>query len=76
MIKYRHGFLFLGAQRFNFMLVRNFWRECRRPERAERAHMFPEAIVFCCLTHDEFWEVNRANDRNRSVCLCSSWGKE
>lgn len=35
--------------------------------------MFSEMIAFCCLTCDEFWEVNGANDRNRSVCLCSSW---
>lgn len=76
MIKCRHGFLFLEVQRLNFMLVRKFWQECRRPERAERAHIFPETIAFCCcLTCDEFWEVNGANDRNRSVCLCSSWGR-
>lgn len=75
MIKWRHGFLFLGIQRLNFTLVRNFWQECRRPETAERAHMFSEKIAFwCCLTCDEFWEVNGANDRNRSVCLCSSCG--
>lgn len=65
--------MFLGIQRLNFTLVRNSWQECGGHETAERAHMFSEMIAFCCLTCEEFWEVNGANDRNRSVCLCSSW---
>lgn len=57
-IKWRHGFLLLGIQRLNFTLVRNFWQECKRPETAERAHMFSETIAFCCcLTCDEFWKL-------------------
>lgn len=57
-IKCRHGFLLLGIQRLNFTLVRNFWQECKRPETAERAHMFSETIAFCCcLTCDEFWKL-------------------